>query len=219
MKKMCVQSTGEYIIGVALLHASTLCKMSGSEATNYLPKDQLWPIGQSARESRKPSLTSKSTHFENLNKMWSFARDPNLDWYHWGAPGESLRRLVCQRLADPDSHQAINYAWGGRGGVIVGSKSDSCFRFYVWKAFCRSQHNHCTAEINVQLRRWLSIVESRNKKVWLRAFQTVILLSTLDSGCWLPTTVVLLRGGISFSWFLQVFGMGGGGCIIINITD
>ena len=90
-EKMCVQSTSEYTIIVALLHVSTLCKMSGSEATNYLPKDQLWPIGQSARESRKPPLTSKSTHFENkfLNKMWSFARDPNLDWYHWGA-GESL---------------------------------------------------------------------------------------------------------------------------------
>ena len=49
-----------------------------------------------------------------------------------GGPWWKFGRLGCQRLPGPDSHQAINYAWGGRG-VIVGSKSDTCFRFHVCK--------------------------------------------------------------------------------------
>ena len=82
-----------------------------------------------------------------------------------GGPWWKFGRLGCQRLPGPDSHQAINYAEEDVGaGVIVGSKSDTCFRFHVCKAFCRFQCTRCTAHINVQLRRWLSIVESWNKK-------------------------------------------------------
>ena len=134
-------------------HASTVCHILQKPIICLVPSE---PITQSVtrRTLDKPIQTPWGTSVQKfktgapfLKENLGFCTRPKLFWLiSLGGPWWKFGRLGCQRLPGPVSHQAINYAWGGRGG------RDHCW-IEIWhlfqisclqKAFCRSQRTHCT---------------------------------------------------------------------------